>query len=358
MKKIASIVVGILLSFSSHAFNNRFDTMVIFGDSMSDNGNIYRFLWHYLPASPPYYDGRFTNGPLWVEYLYQHYFPSDYTTGFQDYAVGGAGAVLSYKENLPFTLTFELDNYLYWHTYGHKETTLYTLWIGANNYLNGPTNVEPLTDGVVAAIGSAAERLISYGGNKFLIVNLPDIGHAPFARENSNEELLTLLTVTHNRKLKAEVERLQAKYPDVTFIYFDIYSYFVDATQHANDYGLINTEEPCYLGGYTGWVKALLPDNDTLDENMRKRYPMLTEQQWLMINSNPELHEAMLTDYVHALLPARLQDEPLQCDGYLFWDRVHPTTTVHRFIADKVKELIDDAGLLAVLPDNEMKKAS
>ncbi|CEG55512.1 Phosphatidylcholine-sterol acyltransferase (fragment) [Legionella fallonii LLAP-10] len=118
--------------------------MVIFGDSISDTGNLYRFMWNKLPISPPYYQGRFSNGPLWIEQLYSSYSPQDYVDGFQNYAVGGTGAVFSYKQNLPFTFGREVSDYLYWNTYGKKATTLYTIWIGANNYLNGPTNIESI----------------------------------------------------------------------------------------------------------------------------------------------------------------------------------------------------------------------
>ncbi|KTD61259.1 SGNH/GDSL hydrolase family protein [Legionella spiritensis] len=352
MKKIAGLLAGLMLSLACLAANKQFDTMVIFGDSLSDNGNIYRYLWYYLPASPPYFEGHFSNGPLWVEYLYGHYFPGDYQEGFQDYAVGGAGAVLSYKENLPFTLTFELDNYLYWHTYGRKETTLYAIWIGGNNYINGPTNIEPLTDGVTAAIGNVIERLIGYGGNKFLIANLPDLGSLPQARDNQTQQLLTDLTLAHNSKLAYQVEVLRAKYPEVTFIYFDTYRYFNEAIASPGDYGLNNVSDPCYLGGYTGWLKAMLPDDDQLYQAMKEQHPDLTEQQWSMIKSNPQLHEAVVTGYVYALFPEHAREEPLRCDDYLFWDRVHPTTFIHQLLAEKAGELIDEAGLLAVMPDD------
>lgn len=346
MKNLFRLLIALFVACNAYAFEPRFDTVVVFGDSLSDNGNIYRFLWHYLPASPPYYDGRFSDGPVWVEQLFAHYFPAGNSDGFQDYAVGGAGAVLSYRENLPFTLSMEITDYLYWHTYGKKETSLFVVWIGANNYLNGPTNEEAITDSVTSAISSGIERLISVGGDKFLIINLPDMGRLPEAQSN-NPKLLTHLSLMHNRKLAAEITKLRIKYPQVLFIDFDAYAYFNLAIDHASDFGLTNTQDPCYMGGYTGLLKLLTANQAVLQQQLRQTYPKLTAAQWAMINNNPELHEALITSYTYSLLPAHLRANPPQCEGYLFWDHVHPTMTVHRLIAEQVQNHIDDAGLKA-----------
>ncbi|MFC3908324.1 SGNH/GDSL hydrolase family protein [Legionella dresdenensis] len=352
MKKLLILWMAVLLSFGARAYDNRFDNMVIFGDSLSDNGNLYRYLWHLLPVSPPYFEGHFANGQVWVEYLYDSYFPDGMNQrGFQDYAVGGAGAVLSYKQNLPFTLGIELNDYFYWHTYGRQETSLYTLWIGANNYINGPTNVENITDRVVDAISEGVERLIAHGGNKFIIANLPDLARLPQASNSSHKGLLTELTLTHNRKLEALIKHLKVKHADCLFIYFDAYTLFNESIDHASDFGFFNTTEPCYLGSYSGWLAELKSDDETLYESLKQRSPQMTEEQWQMIRNNPQLREAALAAYWYSLLPRSVQDEPSYCEGYVFWDQVHPTTAVHKMIAEKVAQLISETDLQAVLPD-------
>ena len=68
---------------SSHAFGNWY----VFGDSLSDNGNIPKLTGYSLPPAP-YAGNRFSNGPVWAEYV-----PSSVNFGFtpsNDYAVGGA----------------------------------------------------------------------------------------------------------------------------------------------------------------------------------------------------------------------------------------------------------------------------
>jgi phospholipase/lecithinase/hemolysin len=345
IKKMLGFLVALFISANAVAGNKQFDTVVVLGDSLSDNGNLYRYLWYQLPLSPPYYEGRFSNGPVWIEQLYASLFPAGYTEGLQDYAVGGAGAVLSYKQNLPYTLTMELDNYLYWHTYGKKESTLYTIWIGGNNYLNGPTNVEAITDSVVEAIGNTVVRLIDNGGTKFLLPNLPDIGRMPYAVEKGNEQLLTQLVKVHNEKLAARVEALKADYPEVTFVYFDIHSFFNQALDHAADYGFDNTQEPCYFGGYTGWLIQNKPSDQQLQSYFATLNSQFSPEQWASIKDNPQVKEAASASYLYPQLPENNKREALNCDGHVFWDRVHPTTRAHYFIAEKAHELLDEAGV-------------
>jgi len=57
-----------------------------FGDSTCDNGNgTYTLLNHTYPPSPPYYNGRFSNGPVFMEYL-----SNILNATLYDYAYGGA----------------------------------------------------------------------------------------------------------------------------------------------------------------------------------------------------------------------------------------------------------------------------
>lgn len=65
----ALAVVGLLaLPLAAQAGSMPFSRIVAFGDSLSDIGNFYRLTGGVLPP-PPYDNGRFSNGPLWIEYL-------------------------------------------------------------------------------------------------------------------------------------------------------------------------------------------------------------------------------------------------------------------------------------------------
>ena len=64
-------LVSILLAFvalvpgwaTADGLPRAFEQIVVFGDSLSDNGNQYKNTGQ--PPSPPYYNGRFSNGPTW-----------------------------------------------------------------------------------------------------------------------------------------------------------------------------------------------------------------------------------------------------------------------------------------------------
>lgn len=55
-----------LVALTAQATETRppFSRIVMFGDSLSDTGKMYGKMRGYLPSSPPYYQGRFSNGPV------------------------------------------------------------------------------------------------------------------------------------------------------------------------------------------------------------------------------------------------------------------------------------------------------
>src|SRR5262245_61575441 len=83
------LMIGSLLGahIAAHANSAPFSRIVVFGDSLSDTGNFFHLTGGLVPPSP-YANGRFSNGPLWVEYLADdlgmQLLPEDV------YAVGGA----------------------------------------------------------------------------------------------------------------------------------------------------------------------------------------------------------------------------------------------------------------------------
>ncbi|NES86693.1 MAG: hypothetical protein F6K10_38055 [Moorea sp. SIO2B7] len=122
--------------------------MVIFGDSLSDTGNLKN--WLKIMPEYPYWYGRFTNGKTWNEYLSQ-------TTGITmfNWAIGGAKSgkmnnfspseVLNYVKtvgrnfltgSIETTINRYLNNgWLSENKINQKasEETAYTLWIGSND---------------------------------------------------------------------------------------------------------------------------------------------------------------------------------------------------------------------------------
>ncbi|NJL21872.1 MAG: hypothetical protein HC895_15400 [Leptolyngbyaceae cyanobacterium SM1_3_5] len=70
----------------------------VFGDSLSDIGNIFAKTFGIVPASPPNFQGRFSNGLLAVELLAQDLdLPLSLKTNF---AIGGAKPIARTSEIL------------------------------------------------------------------------------------------------------------------------------------------------------------------------------------------------------------------------------------------------------------------
>ena len=81
--------------------------MKIFGDSLSDTGNMFALSSTQIPPQPPYFGGRFSNGPNWVDQVASQtgsgavnnvFETHSLTNGIDNFAVGG-----SYTDTFPFT---------------------------------------------------------------------------------------------------------------------------------------------------------------------------------------------------------------------------------------------------------------
>ena len=67
-----------------------YTSLYVLGDSTSDNGNAYRLTNGREPESPPYRRGRFSNGPIWADYIARLFRAENLPTG--NLALGGARA--------------------------------------------------------------------------------------------------------------------------------------------------------------------------------------------------------------------------------------------------------------------------
>src|SRR5699024_3470894 len=90
----AAALVALGLPFGvAHASMVSYSQLYVFGDSLSDVGNIYELTDHNVPVSPPYAQGRFTNGKVWVQYLAEDLGLGPVTAslnGGNDFAYGAA----------------------------------------------------------------------------------------------------------------------------------------------------------------------------------------------------------------------------------------------------------------------------
>lgn len=195
MKKIACLVfwfAGCILQVSSaEAFNlNNFKQLVIFGDSLSDNGNAYALTGGQEPPDPPYYAGRWTNGPNWVDYLPTVASPAEPVTPITAFFVNpdvGTNVAIGGSTSIPVTssstttttalrsLAVQISAFVAKNGGRIPGNDLYVIWIGANDFDAGIRDPNV----TVAAIGAGIAQLREAGAKAITLIDVPDISLTP-----------------------------------------------------------------------------------------------------------------------------------------------------------------------------------
>lgn len=331
-----------------------FNEMVVFGDSLSDNGNLYTALNELLPVSPPYFEGHFSNGPVWCEYLFASYLdtwnpgviPYSRPTNFRNYAVGGAGATLHTKEELPYCLSEEITLYEVTHLFNNKDNSLFTLLIGANNYIKLPTNIDEITTDVIASIDNGLKRLIKMGAKHIIVINLPDLSKTPTIRVQGEDavNLGQQLTQNHNAKLLVLIDNLRTSNPSINITHIDLFSMLNEIYEDATYYGISNVTAPIYGGDK--FIDPLQGVNlteilDYLDEATIQHALRISTVVKNAMSNNPILNNVFTSNMISSIGKLTSPGASPSSDGHLFWDGVHPTTEVHHFISNKIRTILD-----------------
>ena len=166
----------VFMALTASAVASSFSALVVFGDSLSDNGNLYSLIG-YPPA--PYYEGRFSNGPVSSEQL-----AANLGVPLYDFAVGGAtSGVGNYVDGGTQTspgalglpgMQAELAEAGPLLASPIVPSSLFEVWGGANDFLTGgsPTVAAANVDAIVAALEAD-------GAQHILVPGLPDLGLTP-----------------------------------------------------------------------------------------------------------------------------------------------------------------------------------
>ena len=104
----------------------------MFGDSLSDTGNLYRATGNLIPP-PPYFNGRLSNGPLWVEYLAPK-LNLTYTPQTNFAFAGATTGTLNTTLPIFPGLQQEVNQFTALNPVADP-AALYIVWSGANDYL-------------------------------------------------------------------------------------------------------------------------------------------------------------------------------------------------------------------------------
>jgi outer membrane lipase/esterase len=256
--KLRSLLCSFFLCIAIPAFaGQHYDAIYVFGDSYCDTGNIYLVTGGEKPLSPPYYKGRFSNGPIWVEHLAGSFkLPMKASlAGGTDYAFGGAELlqdVVTAVGTIP-SVPHQVDLYLE-STGGHADPdALYVLEGGGNDVLDA-TSGSPTELGIEIGLGLGAleAELRAAGAKHFLIPNLFDVGLLPAGRANY---VFDTAAIQAANKTLAAALALEEKVQGI-----DIYSTDTYALAHAiqddpTHYGFTDILNTC-LNATTGKVCA------------------------------------------------------------------------------------------------------
>jgi phospholipase/lecithinase/hemolysin len=153
--------------------------LVFFGDSLTDNGNLFKLTQGTLPDTP-WWKGRFSNGPTYAEQLPGLLGVS--ASHVQNYAYGGARAVTG--NEAPIDLDIQVQAFVA-SLRGHAapKGTEAVLYIGNNDYLNytpSETNPPEVQIGaVISKIQTAILTLQANGVEKFVVFTLPHFSITP-----------------------------------------------------------------------------------------------------------------------------------------------------------------------------------
>ena len=225
MFKSVAIATVSIWAVASVAHAQAYNRMVAFGDSLTDKGSLT-----VGAPQPPYFDGRFSNGPVWVEDLgfsnIAGYGGS--TSGNADYALGGADTGLS---NPPPGLGVQLQQYQAGGgVFGPHDLAI--AWGGTNNLLTAlnaadPTAVMPTAaQGAANDMGAMAATIGHAGAGTVLVPNLMDLGNAPGfdadAIGATSSQLLTSGVQTFNQALLTNLRTAASANPGTNYIYMDV----------------------------------------------------------------------------------------------------------------------------------------
>ncbi|MEQ9111026.1 MAG: autotransporter domain-containing protein [Rhodospirillaceae bacterium] len=220
----------------------QFSGLYVFGDSLSDSGNAFALSGGTNPPSPPYFNGRVSNGPVWVE----SFAPALGLTYSQstNFAIAGAEA--------GSLNAIDVGNQVLGFV-GSGGTVpadaLTVVWAGNNDFLRNaattPSSV--LTANVVTSIGTAIGTLNAFGAQNFLIPNLPKFGSTPGGASTGLGPQLNQLASFYNTNLHETLIGLESSLGVNIFI-MDIEGLFDDVIANPSVYGLVNVTIPCLDG--------------------------------------------------------------------------------------------------------------
>lgn len=256
-KRFRSLISALALTAPLVAAAGPYSNMYVFGDSLSDTGNLYIATGGTQPpAGQPYFNGRFSNGPVWIDHLAAFIgLPAGATPallGGNNYAF--AGARTGTDATPPGVLAQAGGMWAPVHP-AADPNALYVVVGGGNDMrdarsayqTNSAADAAGRLDAAAAAVNNlklTVGMLASMGAKNILISNLPDLGFTPEAVMLGLTAASSDATADFNA-LVAGLVNLEAFFPGLDIDLLDMAGTSAKIRANPAAYGVTNTSFPC-----------------------------------------------------------------------------------------------------------------
>jgi phospholipase/lecithinase/hemolysin len=241
-----------------------YSQLVVFGDSFSDTGNLFAFSGGTFPTSP-YFQGRFSDGPIWVDFLAPNLELSG--SAVQSFAFGGAttGRDNIINAFLPAPILPGLHQQI--DTFRQispqaDPNALYVVWAGANDLrlmTENPQTISTAIPQAIANLSIAITQLAQAGAKQIVVPNQFDFGLSPFARNLNRSAIATQATLDFNKSLDKALNDLERSLR-VDLIEVDVFKLGEKIAAKPEKYGFTNIRDqliqqpnPVNPSGYFWW---------------------------------------------------------------------------------------------------------
>ena len=313
-----ALVVASLASVAAQA--GTFSNMFVFGDSLSDTHNLYIATGGAFPDlnQGPYFDGRYSNGPLWVETLAADL---GLPNGAKAYLAGGnnyayAGARTDTANNPPGVLA-QVGGL--WSGLGDPNA-LYVVVGGSNDMRDArsafTTNSAADNAGRELAAEAAVNNLklsigflATHGVKHVLVSDLFDLGRTPEANFLGLSAASTDATNRFNALLPGLLATGVGFGLDMSFL--DLaglqQKVIVDATMNGGaKYGITDVTEPCkgFLGSVSQHECRVSMFSDALHPSAAA-HKLIGEAAFAAVVPEPETYALLAFGLLAVVLQAR-----------------------------------------------------
>lgn len=277
-KRLSRGLAALCLTMTGFAAEASYSNVYFFGDSLSDTGNVYTAYKGSYPP-PPYYNGRFSDGPVWTERVAAGLgLAADskaWMQGGRNYAWGGALSGVDGHAGAGTGLLSQVFGQWKPTTGGVADpNALFVVGIGSNDLLdavrdNSGTSAadvkyrQSVASGVLDNFTTSLVYLINAGARNFLIANVTDLGLTPEMKVAGTSSQATEVSQYYDGLLDTELDNLRKVFA-VNVAELDLFDMLTDVVGDTlaggKQFGLSNAIYPCFAAGAPACSESVFSD--------------------------------------------------------------------------------------------------